>query len=262
VKKTDEVKVHGRAAVKALFRARPEALIRVYLVDELADELRPILDHCRKNRLAFHVVDAEELERVSGSQHHEGVCVLAKAKKKTDIRSLAAIRGRATLLALDGITNPHNLGAILRTAAHFGTRAVIIGGSLELTPAAMRVAEGGAEHVDVVRVADLAKALRDLAEAGYEVVATTSHRAESLFAAQISDRAVLLLGHEGGGISDPVGFEATRAIRIPGTGKVESLNVAAAAAVLLAEMSRKGGERRGGDRRAGPRRAPRRQGRR
>lgn len=235
-KKPKEIKVHGRAACRALFEARPEAVVRVYLLGSLKKELSRLLDHCRKARLAYHVVDEEELRKVSGAAHHEGVCILARAKPERSLESLAKAR---LIVALDGVGNPHNLGAILRSAAHFGADAILLGPGLDLTPSAMRVAEGGAEHVDVVHADDVAAALERLVAAGFEILATTSHKAPSVFEAELGDRVVVVVGNERAGVSEAVARTCTKAVRIPGTGNVESLNVSAATAVLLAEVSRR-----------------------
>lgn len=235
-KEPKEIKIHGRAACRSLFEARPEAVIRVYLLPTLKKELSRLLEHCRKARLAYHLVEEEELRKVAGAAHHEGVCIIAKAKPE---RSLDSLRRAHLIVALDGVGNPHNLGAIVRTSAHFGADALLLGQDLQLTPSAIRVAEGGAEHVDVVHTADVAGALAKLAGAGFEILATTSHKAPSLFDAEVGDRVVVIVGNERAGVSSAVARTCTKAVRIPGTGKVESLNVSAATAVLLAEVTRR-----------------------
>jgi TrmH RNA methyltransferase len=251
-----EIKLHGRAACRAVFEARPDDVIRVYLSKESQDDFLDLLDHCREQRLAYHVVSDAEIEKVSGAEHHEGICVLARARRQPTLEQIASRRGPVTLLMLDGVSNPHNLGAILRTAAHFGVGAVIGDASVRVTPAAARVSEGGSEHVDVVSVPSLAKAIESLSDKGFDVVATTSHRADSIFVTDVPDRIVWVIGNEREGVSHEVAARAHRAVRIPGTGKVESLNVSVAAALLLAESARRrrmsAGPRRKG--RAEPRR--------
>jgi TrmH RNA methyltransferase len=234
-----EIKIHGRAACRALVQARPEDVIRVYLLEELEEEFAGLLKHCRENRLAYHVVKEGELVKVSGADHHEGICILARARRQPTLEQIATRRGPATLLMLDGVGNPHNLGAILRTAAHFGTNAVVGDSNVRLTPAAIRVSEGGAEHVDVVSVPSLARAIEVLGAKGFDVVATTSHRADSIFITDVPERIVWVIGNEREGVSEEVAARAHRAVRIPGTGRVESLNVSVAAAVLLAESARR-----------------------
>jgi RNA methyltransferase, TrmH family len=253
-----EVKLHGRAACRAMFAARPDDVIRVYLVDELKQDYRELLEHCREHRLAYHIVDEAELEKVTGAEHHEGICILGRARRQPSLDQIANARGPQTLLLLDGVANPHNLGAILRTAAHFGASAVIGDENARLTSAAMRVAEGGAEYVDVINVPELAKAVELLVSKGFDVVATTSHRADSVFIADVSERTAWVIGNEREGVSEAVAAASPRAVRIPGTGRVESLNVSVAAALLLAESSRR---RRPARPRTSPRSGPRTGGR-
>ncbi len=247
-----EIKLHGRAACRAAFEARPDDMIRVYLLEDLKLEFKELLARCRAKRLAYHFVGEDELEKVSGVEHHEGICVLARTRRQPSLDQIASRRGATTLLLIDGVSNPHNLGAILRTAAHFGTVAVI-GENVRLTGAAIRVAEGGAEFVDVVPVPSLPDAIETLVGKGFEVVATTSHRADSIFIAEVPERIAWVIGSEREGVSEAAAARATRAVRIPGTGKVESLNVSAATAVLLAESAR----RRRAVRPRGPRNAQR-----
>jgi len=135
------------------------------------------------------------------------------------------------------VQNPHNLGSILRTAAHFGAAAVV-GRSGELpplSPAAVRVAEGAAEFVPVCDLADPVADLKRLAAAGFRVVATSSHRGKPLAAARLSGRVVIVLGSEGEGVSKAIEAAAGEGVQIPGTGAVESLNIATAVGVVAAE---------------------------
>ena len=141
---------------------------------------------------------------------------------------------------LDGVENPHNLGSILRTAAHFGVAAVAgkAGELPPLSPAAVRVAEGGAEIVPVCDLAEPAGDLRRLAAAGFTIVAASSHRGLAPAATRLAGKIVLVLGSEGKGVSPVIARVATAHVCIPGTGSVESLNVSVAAGILLAEAWR------------------------
>ena len=146
------------------------------------------------------------------------------------------------LLWLDGVGNPHNLGAVLRSAAHFGVHAVLLPpqSTLTLSAAAARVAEGGAEHVPLLRIegqggnAEIA-ALERLAEAGFVTMATLPSGAPDLYALPLPQRAVFVLGAEGEGMQKRLVDQCDRRVCIPGSGRVESLNIANAVAVLLAE---------------------------
>jgi TrmH RNA methyltransferase len=238
---------HGLRACEALFARRPDEIVRVYLTAPRKPRLASLLAWCAEHRRGFQIVADENLRRISGSTHHEGVAILAKAIRRRGFEDLlreVELPGAAgPILYLDGVENPHNLGSILRTAAHFGARAVA-GRSGELpplSPAAARVAEGAAEIVPVYDVADPPAALRRLAKAGYAIVAASSSRGEPPARAPLGGRSVIVLGSEGQGVSPAIERTATTQVCIPGTGAVESLNVSVAAGVLLAEAWRQRG---------------------
>ncbi len=221
--------------------------MRVYLTAARKPTLAKLLAWCVEHRRGFQIVEAENLRRISGSTHHEGVAILAKAIRRWGFEELLATveskRSTGPILYLDGVENPHNLGSILRTAAHFGVTA--IAGRLDelppLSPAAVRVAEGAAEVVPVCDLTDPPGALRRLAAAGYAVLTASSHRGEPPAKTRLGDRCVIVLGSEGRGVSPAIARAANTRVRIPGTGAVESLNVSVAAGVLLAEAWRQRG---------------------
>lgn len=240
-----EQKICGMNAARAAFAARPEALRKVYLSEARIGTLRELLAFCVAKRLGYRVVEDEELERISGSSHHEGVCLLMQPRPELDFERLLERlpkSGPVRLLWLDGVGNPHNLGAVLRSAAHFGVQAVLLPPqtTLTLSAAAARVAEGGAEHVPLVRLqgqganAEIA-ALERLTEAGFVSLATLPAAAPDLYAQPLPQRAVFVLGAEGEGMQRRLVEHCERRVCIPGSGRVESLNIANAVAVLLAE---------------------------
>jgi len=242
--KREEV-FHGVRACAAVFARRPEAIVRVYLTAGRRREFAALLDWCARERRGFQVVADENLARLSGSLHHEGIAILARALPRGSLTDLLAGIGAGTiagpLVYLDGVQNPHNLGSILRTAAHFGAGAVIgrAGELPALSAAAARVAEGAAEHVPVFDLADPPADLRRLGRAGFVTVATASTGGEPLFAARLDRRVIVVLGNEGEGVSRPLLAAAGRVVRIPGTGVVESLNVSVACGVVLGELWRR-----------------------
>lgn len=235
-----EIKVCGRHACRALFERRAARILRVYVMKELVGPFGDLLHACAELRRPYKVVDAEELERITESRHHEGICVVAAAAPPRALAEILAPSGPGWLVALAGVENPHNTGAIVRTAAHFGARAVLIEGAPKrLPPVVYRTAQGGAEWVEVVAAPVLAAALAEARRAGFTICATSSRGGTDLYAAAIPARAVIVLGGEDAGLSPAVTAAADLTLRIPGSGHVESLNVAAATAVLLAELWRR-----------------------
>ena len=213
---------HGVHACAALFARRPEAIVRVYLEERRRRQFAALLDWCGRERRGFQVVGADNLARLTGATHHEGIAILARQVRRQTIAEL--------------------LGSILRTAAHFGVAGVLgaAGDLPPLSPAAARVAEGAAEIVPVCDLSSPAADLDRLRQAGYRVVVTSSHRGEPVYTATLPRRLVLVFGGEGEGVSRTIDALADLRVRIPGTDAVESLNVAVACGIVLGEAWRRG----------------------
>ncbi len=236
---------------------RPQDIRRIYITEALIPRFRTQLKQAAKARVAYHVVDDAELKRVTGSVHHEGICMLVRERPAARLGAVleraraARERGEPALIVyLERVENPHNLGAILRVCAHFGALAVLAcGDSLQLSSALVRTAQGGAEWVDFVPVPTGRKPLERARAAGLSLIATTPRGAHAVFErtqdaqATLPSAAVVMLGSEGHGLSESLLKIADRRVKIPGTGHLESLNVACAAAVLLGEHWRLHGPR-------------------
>ncbi|MGH8077362.1 MAG: TrmH family RNA methyltransferase [Lysobacter sp.] len=233
-----ELRLYGLNALHAVFAKRPHAIRKVYLSEARIPALQPLLKWCVANRVGYRVVDEADLEKLAASTHHEGVVAdvlrAEQASLSEWLRDLPA--GPQCAIWLDGVGNPHNLGAILRSAAHFGVAAVLLPkhSPLSLSGAAARVAEGGAEAVPMVRLGRSDNALAQLRSAGFQLVATVVHGGRDLFATDIPERVVYVLGAESEGMDRELAAACDLQLSIPGSGTVESLNVAAATAVLLA----------------------------
>ena len=238
-----ELRLYGVNAVRAAFHRRPDALRKLYLVSGRIPQLQPMLRWCVAHRIGYRVVEDEaDLQRLASSTHHEGVVAdFEREPQDTLTHWLQHLHeGPACLLWLDGVGNPHNLGAILRSAAHFGVAAIVLPkhSTLALSGAAARVAEGGAEAVPFIRLGREDNALAQLRGAGFALAATVVRDGANVFDAALPQRLVYVLGAEGEGMSQELAAACDLRISIPGSGKVESLNVAAATAVLLAEWVR------------------------
>ena len=230
----DEMKIHGQHACRALFQRRPGHIVRVYLTAELVKPFGDLLRACAEKRLPYKIVAPEELEKLTESKHHEGICVVAVPRPVRPLPELLRAPGPALVVALAEVGNPHNLGAILRIAAHFGARGVLVAGK-GVSPAAYRTSQGGAEAVEVVGTPDLSGSLETCRRSGFTVCASSSHEGRDLYAQPLPPRAVVLLGSEGEGVPPALLQKADVTLKIPGTGAVESLNVASAASIILSE---------------------------
>jgi RNA methyltransferase, TrmH family len=245
--KTKETPICGLAAVKARFEREPGSIIRLFFDLPTGKKVGPLCKALAASRRVYRQVGAEELEKISGTIHHGGIVAIIEQKalrspRAQDVQGWA--KARTPLVLLDRIGNAHNLGAIARTAAFFGVRHIIVPEHLQQAlpgEAAHRVAEGGLEQLEVLTVKSLPGFCRELAAAGYEVVGTAVQGAVPLskVAQELarSRRAVaIVLGNEEHGMAAEVAKTCTRLVTIPGSGRVESLNVSVAAAVLIWEL--------------------------
>jgi TrmH RNA methyltransferase len=237
-----ELRLYGLNAVRAAFARRPQAIRKLYLAEARIPQLQPLLKWCVANRVGYRVVEEGDLQKLAASSHHEGVVAdVLRAEPQSLTQWLRELPGGPQCaLWLDGVGNPHNLGAILRAAAHFGVAAVLLpkASTLALSGAAARVAEGGAEALPFVRMGREDNAMAQLRGAGFALAATVVRGGADLFATALPQRLVYVLGAEGEGMDAGLASACDLRLSIPGSGAVESLNVAAATAVLLAEWSR------------------------
>jgi TrmH RNA methyltransferase len=237
-----ELRLYGLNAIRALFQRRPHAIRKLYLLESRIPQLQPLLKWCVANRIGYNVVEEPDLQKLASSTHHEGVVADVLREEPASLtawlRDLAD--GPQCALWLDGVGNPHNLGAILRSAAHFGAAAVLLPkhSTLALSGAAARVAEGGAEHVPFVRLGREDNAIAQLHGAGFQLAATISRGGTDVFTATLPQRLVYAIGAEGEGMDAKLIALCDMRISIPGSGNVDSLNVASATAVLLAQWRR------------------------
>lgn len=238
-----ELRLYGLNALKAVFAQRPQAIRKLYLAEARIPQLQPLLKWCVANRVGYRVVEEGDLQKLAASAHHEGVVAEVRREEPQSLaawlRDLPA--GPQCALWLDGVGNPHNLGAILRSAAHFGVAAILLPkhSTLALSGAAARVAEGGAEAVPFVRLGREDNAIAQLHGAGFALAATVVRGGTDLFKAELPPRLVYVLGAEGEGMSAELARACDLRLSIPGSGAVESLNVASACAVLLASWRSK-----------------------
>lgn len=210
-----------------------------------AERRREAGPHCAilaRQRHPYREVVAADLARIAGTQHHGGIVALAlpRAVPAIDPRALPeALRASRVTPVLDGIGNPHNLGAIARSAAFFGCRALVLSGDPRqagLSDAAFRTAEGGLEALEVLRAGDLPLLLRALPP-GILSVAAVAHGGVPPSAVPRGAPVALVLGNEEAGLAAPTIAACALRVTLPTAGPVESLNVSVAAAVLIHALS-------------------------
>ena len=245
----DELKLCGLAAVKARFARDPGSIKRLFFDHAMGQRVGVICKALAQQQKIYRQVDPAELEKISSSIHHGGIVAVVYAPPLQVVTADHVVewakRGEAVLV-LDRIGNAHNLGAIARTAAFFGVPRIVIpddATAARPTDAAHRVAEGGFEHLEVWQTKSLAVFARELTAAGYEVIGAVT-RGGRPDAPRAKERKpfALLLGNEEHGLAPDVAAACTRLVTIPGSGKVESLNVSVAAAVLMWELLARRGQ--------------------
>jgi len=236
-------KFYGVQACRAIFRNRRNDIARVFILAEVAPLFGDLIEWSRRRGIPHKIVEYDELSRVAATEHHEGVCCEASSLEPLPLAkfmSLIESKSNRCVLVLEGVENPHNVGAIVRTGCFFGVAgvALISRQLVSLSGAMCRVAEGALEDLAVTIVPDSGELLEALSKRGYTLVATTPHRARSVYAVNWPEKIALLFGAEGAGLSDELMQVAAERVVIPRVGKVESLNVGAAVASVLTEVQR------------------------
>lgn len=237
-------KIAGLQAVSALFRRDPSQVIRLYYEEKMKKAVGPLCAQMAKMQRPYRLVEESELQKLAGTVLHGGVVAAALPRRLAEFeleQARAWAKAGEPLLILDGVGNPHNLGAIARTLAYFGVKHLLLSDHPKqagLSDAAHRVAEGGLECLDVWRVADLPQVCHRL-QAFYRVVGTSlGRRAVDMALLPADPRPLaLLLGNEEEGLPAATLDACEAAVVIRGTGQVQSLNVSATAAILIHQMA-------------------------
>lgn len=238
-----ELRLCGLAAVRARFQRDPGSFQRLYFDAATGRKIGVLCRVLAQAKRIYRQVGGDELERIAGSVHHGGiVAVVTPAVVRPVTAEVVAgwAREDARVLLLEGIGNAHNLGAIVRTVAFLGVPYLVLAGdtaAAQPNDAAHRVAEGGFEHVALWRTADLPGLIRQLRAAGGEVIGAATRGGAMRPGARPPGRAVraVVLGNEEQGLSAATAAACSQRVTLPGSGRVESLNVSVAAALMIWE---------------------------
>ncbi|WP_409421969.1 23S rRNA (guanosine(2251)-2'-O)-methyltransferase RlmB [Pseudaeromonas sp. ZJS20] len=236
--------IYGIHAVTALLETAPERFIEAWALKGREDDrLLPLLNLLRKYGVSIQFVQRKTLDDKAEGAIHQGIIARIKEGKKyeeADLWDLLDKQPHPFLLVLDGVTDPHNLGACLRSADAAGVHALIVprDKSVSLNATARKVACGAAETVPFIQVTNLARTLRELKDRNVWVVGTAGETDDELFDAKLTGPLALVMGAEGSGLRRLTREHCDQLIRIPMAGAVSSLNVSVATGICLFEAVR------------------------
>ena len=233
-----QITVAGLKAVAALFQRTPDKVERLFYTEALRYEAGDFCKLLAQRKRPYRLVDEEELAKIAGTALTGGIAAVLPNPALYDVPPAMALewaKQGKPLVLLDGIGNPHNLGAIVRTAAFFGMPRLLISDHPQQalpSSAAWRVAEGGFSHVELYRVRKLPEFLTQINSA-WTTVATVAQGGRNLSKIPREKPALILLGNEEQGLAQSVVATASDRLTLRGGGALQSLNVASTAAILI-----------------------------
>src|SRR6266550_4626683 len=235
--------IYGINAVTESLKARGRSFEWVGVAKERHDlRLQRVIDECRRQAVAVRFVPRAELDRMAGNNGHQGVVAVTSAKQYSDVDDvLAAKRGTHSLVVvLDGVEDPHNLGAILRTADAAGADGVVIPErrAAGVTPTVTKASAGASEHLPIAKVTNIARTLEELKAKGLWIVGLDERGTQAYDSVDYKMDCAITLGAERKGLHDLVRKRCDFVVSIPMLGKVPSLNVSVAAGIVLYEVVR------------------------
>ncbi len=234
--------VYGLHAGLAVFQRRPEQIFRIAYAHEHKKILGDLIHFAFEKRIPCIESELNTIDQLANTKNHEGLYLEVQARSFATPAELCSAmqKGRGLAIALDRVRNPYNIGAILRSAAFFGIDALLLGAPAPhpaLPADALRVAEGGAEHLLLSRTTDLADTLSRLKSQGICIAGADARASSSVNTFKFKKPMLVVVGHEREGLSDRVRGQCDVFISIEGSGAVESLNVAVAAGIFMAQMA-------------------------
>ena len=240
----DETRLEGRNAVTEALRAG-RTIDKVFVADGDIDAgLQRLVAQVKEAGAVVVPVDRRKLDQMSTTHSHQGIIAQAAAHEYAtidDILEEAASRGEQPLIVIcDELSDPHNLGAILRTAECAGAHGVIIPKrrSVGLTATVAKASAGAMEYMKVAKVTNIAATIRELKEKGVWVFGTAAEGSEVMYRADLTGSTAIVIGNEGDGISRLVREQCDVMVHIPMSGRISSLNASNAASILLYEAVR------------------------
>ena len=244
VEEEDETRLEGRNAITEALRAG-RTIDKIFIADgEIDRGLQRLAAECKEAGAVVVPVDRRKLDLMSTTRAHQGIIAQAAAHEYATIDEIlqyAAERGEAPLIVIcDELSDPHNLGAIMRSAECAGAHGVIIPKrrSVGLTATVAKASAGAIEYMKVARVANINNTINELKERGVWIFGAAGEGSVAMYKADLTGPAAIVIGNEGDGLGQLVRKNCDMLVHIPMSGRISSLNASAAASILLYEAVR------------------------
>jgi len=235
--------IYGIHAVEKFLQHSTEQGVELFATEKRNPRLLSVIGQTRKANIPVQFASRDELSQLAGSDKHQG-CVLRinviAGQQKSLEQCISELSPNSLFLVLDGVQDPHNLGACLRSADAAGVDALIIpkDRSVKLNATVRKVAAGGAETIPIIEVTNLARCLKDLKAAGVWIYGTCGDAEQSIYDFDYKSPVALVMGSEGDGLRRLTAEQCDQLVKLPMLGSVESLNVSVATGVCLYEINR------------------------
>lgn len=232
--------MYGIHPVEEVLRAGRRKVIRIYLANRKSSRVAGIVRQVEANGIPVETISADRLGSLTGSDGHQGIGAQVEPFPFSDPARIMDVEGSGLVLVLDGLTDPRNLGALIRTALCVGVNGVILpkDRSVSVTPAVSMASAGALEHIRLARVTNISTVLKQLKSNGFWVAGLDPSARQSIFEAGLAGALTIVVGSEEKGIRPLVKKNCDFLISIPQQGRVDSLNVSVAGAVAMYEAFR------------------------
>ncbi len=236
--------IFGINPITQMLQSNPNKIKQIFISDSKDDRrVQGILNLAHNNDISVQRIDIKKLDRMAPGENHQGVLakIIATALlSEADLPHLIKESVNPLFLILDGVQDPHNLGACLRTADAAGVTAVIVpkDNAVSITPVVRKIASGAADTVPLVAVTNLARVMREMQELGVWIVGTDSDCEQTIYQVDLKGSIAIVLGAEGEGMRQLTRKHCDFLVKLPMLGQVESLNVSVATGVCLYEAVR------------------------
>jgi len=237
--------IMGLHAITEMLNSHPKRLLKVFILDSQKRDKRKsrVITQLREKRIEIEFISKDRLSRLTGSDSHQGIAAYIKKREEATLESFfkeAKRMKKCFVLMLDEITDPHNLGAILRSSECFGVSAIILsqGNAAPITPTVSKVSCGASEFLKTISVKNLPHTLELFKKEGFKIIGSNvSKEASDLNSFSYPEKTLFILGSEGKGVRSQLLKKCDHHLYIPMKGKIDSLNVSNAAAVFLSRIN-------------------------